>query len=75
MSVCGYTGEGRFGKVYECLNLTSGEMHAVKQVSYTSCTSTSQQCQLSPSDISSRERLKHCADHSRRNYHLPRTKT
>ncbi len=28
-----YTGEGRFGKVYECLNLTSGEINAVKQVS------------------------------------------
>ena len=31
MSVC--AGEGRFGKVYECFNLSTGEINAVKQIS------------------------------------------
>ena len=29
---CFSAGEGKFGKVYECLNLDTGEINAVKQV-------------------------------------------
>lgn len=29
---CVHTGKGRFGQVYECFNLDTGEINAVKQV-------------------------------------------